>query len=79
MCVAIPGLVVAGGGDGELFAEDDLLGTRRRVGVMLLETPAAPGDWLLVHAGSAVGRVDAAEAREILALLEACAGEPLSN
>ena len=31
--------------------------------------PVAPGDWLLVHAGLALERVDAGEAAEMLALL----------
>lgn len=41
-------------------------GVRRRV---LLLTDASPGDYVLVHAGSAIGRVRPEEALEILLAL----------
>jgi len=43
-------------------------GVRREVSLMLLDD-ARVGEFLLIHAGFAIGRVDEAEARETLALL----------
>ncbi len=73
MCLAIPmELVVKQDSDGEV----ELNGVRRRVSLMLLPD-AAVGDYLLIHAGYAIGKVDADEARATIELLEeiARAGE----
>ena len=66
MCLAVPGRVIA------VEAGDDpirRLGTvdfqGSRVEVSLAMTPeAAVGDWVLVHAGFAISRLDEADARE---------------
>ncbi len=66
MCLAIPMELVE---RGELEGEVELNGVRRRVSLMLLPE-AEVGEYLLVHAGYAIGKVDAREASETIALLE---------
>ena len=51
---------------------------QRVVNVALLEAegnPAAPGDWVLIHVGFAIARVDEAEAVATLRLLEQMGAE----
>lgn len=66
MCLAVPALVVATGEDG---ATVDLQGVRRPVNVDLIDGVTA-GDWVLVHVGFALAKLDETEARETLALLD---------
>jgi hydrogenase expression/formation protein HypC len=69
MCLGIPGQVV------DVHQEGDLpMGVVRFGGVSrqvcLAHVPdAAPGDWVLVHVGFALARLDEEEARRVLALL----------
>ncbi len=66
MCLAIPGEIVdISPGD---LATVELVGVRRTINVGLLDD-AAPGDWVLVHVGFALSRIDEAEAAATLALL----------
>jgi hydrogenase expression/formation protein HypC len=67
MCLAIPGRVV--GLTDESLAEVDISGVIRRVNVGLLD-PVAPGDWVLIHVGFALAKVDEEEAQATLALLQ---------
>ena len=74
MCLGIPGQVVEvlteHGGE---LAMVDVQGARRRINLGLLEQdddPPAPGDWVLIHMGFALERIDEAEARQALAGLE---------
>ena len=73
MCLGIPGQVVEELGDG--LARVDVSGVRRDVSVAF--TPEVePGDWVLIHVGFALARIDEAEARAALELLaEAVAAE----
>jgi hydrogenase expression/formation protein HypC len=60
MCLAVPGQVLERRGD---LAQVDFQGNRLEISLTL--TPdAQPGDWVLVHAGFAIGTLDEAEARE---------------
>lgn len=69
MCLGIPGEVVDIT-DAELFlATVNVGGVRRTVNVGLLDA-IAPGDWVLVHVGFAMSRIDEAEAQATLAMLE---------
>jgi hydrogenase expression/formation protein HypC len=68
MCLAIPGRVV-GLTDEKLLADVDISGVVRRVNVGLLD-PVAPGDWVLIHVGFALAKVDEEEAQATLALLQ---------
>ncbi len=66
MCIAIPGKVI------EVdypFAIVDFKGTKRKVRVDLLES-LKEGDWVLVHVGIAIQKVDEEEAKKTVELLE---------
>jgi hydrogenase expression/formation protein HypC len=73
MCLGIPGRVVKRLDDG--LARVDVSGVRRDVSVAF--TPEVePGDWVLVHVGFALARIDEEEAQATLDLLaEAIAAE----
>jgi hydrogenase expression/formation protein HypC len=66
MCVGVPMQVVSIDGD-DAVAEID--GVRRAASLMLLAEPVAVGDYVIVHAGFAISRLDEAEARETLAMM----------
>jgi hydrogenase assembly chaperone HypC/HupF len=67
VCLGIPGQVVEllPGFEGQL-ALVEVTGARRRVNVGMLEEVPRPGDWVLIHVGFAVERVDAAGAARAL-------------
>lgn len=72
MCLAIPGEVVEvlEGNEGQL-AMVDVVGVKRRINIGLLEDdPVGPGDWVLIHVGFAMSKVDEAEAAQALSMLE---------
>jgi hydrogenase expression/formation protein HypC len=54
------------------LATVDVTGVLRTVNVGLLDgdASAAPGDWVLVHVGFAISKVDESEAHATLSLLE---------
>ncbi len=72
MCLAIPGRVVELVDDENRLATVDVSGVLRTVNVGLLDgvDPVAPGDWVLVHVGFAISKVDEREAGATLDLLE---------
>jgi hydrogenase expression/formation protein HypC len=72
MCLAVPGLVVEWIERDTLFARArvEFGGVRREVSMQCVPD-AAEGDFVLVHAGIAISRVDADEAQAILASLDA--------
>ncbi len=72
MCLGIPGRVVqALEGYGGQLALVDVEGAQRKVNIGMLEDQKLePGDWVLLHMGFAVERVDAAGAEEAMAGLE---------
>ncbi len=72
MCLGIPGRVVEMvEGYGNQLAMVDMGGDRRRVNIGMLEDQALnTGDWILVHLGFAVERLDAAGAEHATAALE---------
>lgn len=72
MCLAIPGLVVERqpSSDALEFALVEFAGVRRKVCVSCVPE-AAPGDYVLVHAGIAISRIDGPEAQALLAQLHA--------
>jgi len=66
MCLAIPGRVLERTGDG--LARVDFGGVRREISIAF--TPEAEaGDWVLVHVGFALARIDEREAEATLQLL----------
>jgi hydrogenase expression/formation protein HypC len=72
MCLAIPAQVVEVVDADNRIASVDVAGLRRNVNVGLLDEDggAQPGDWVLVHVGFALSKVDEDEAQATLALLE---------
>ena len=70
MCLGIPGQVVAIVDAGRRLAKVDVVGVRRNVDVGLLADGVAPGDWVLIHVGFAMARIDEEEARRSLQALE---------
>jgi hydrogenase expression/formation protein HypC len=71
MCLAVPMLVVEVGDDATGLC--DLDGSRQRVDLSLVENPRA-GDYVIVHAGFAIEKLDPAEADARLALFARLAG-----
>jgi len=72
MCLGIPGQVVDKvEGYGGQLALVDVEGAQRKVNIGMLEDQTLePGDWVLIHMGFAVERVDEAGAQRALAGLE---------
>ena len=72
MCLAIPGEVVELlPGNGDQLALVDVVGVKRRINIGLMEDdPVVPGDWVLIHVGFAMSKVDENEAAEALRMLE---------
>jgi hydrogenase expression/formation protein HypC len=69
MCLAIPGQIVEIVDEANRVAKVDVAGVSRNVNVGLIDD-ARPGDWVLIHVGFAMSRVDEAEARAARELLE---------
>jgi hydrogenase expression/formation protein HypC len=73
MCLAIPGQVVGVVDEDRGLAKVDVAGVQRTVNVGLLgdgPDSVLPGDWVLIHVGFALSKVDEAEALATLKLLE---------
>jgi hydrogenase expression/formation protein HypC len=78
VCLAIPGQIVEIVDEPNRLAKVDVGGVRRNVNVGLLdalEEPAAPGDWVLIHVGFAISKVDEEEAMTTRRLLEQLGAE----
>jgi hydrogenase expression/formation protein HypC len=72
MCLAVPARVVALLGD--QWVETEVGGIRSRVSSALIDEVAL-GDYLIVHAGFAIARLDVEEAEKSLALFEEIAAQ----
>jgi len=73
MCLAIPGQVVDVVDEENRLARVDVAGVRRKVSIGLLDDAdggAQPGDWVLIHVGFAMSKIDEEEARATLELLK---------
>ncbi|CAN5279449.1 HypC/HybG/HupF family hydrogenase formation chaperone [soil metagenome] len=75
MCLGIPGQIIEINDPAQLRAKVDVDGVRREVSVALIgldgPDPARVGDWVLVHVGFAMAKIDEAEAHETLDQLKA--------
>jgi hydrogenase expression/formation protein HypC len=67
MCLAIPSEIIQ---IKDQMATIDLAGVRREVSLLLLPEEASVGDYVLVHAGFAIQKIDKEAAEESLRLLE---------
>ena len=66
MCLAIPGQILEIVDEPNRLARVDVAGVKRNVNIGLLDeegASAGPGDWVLIHVGFAMSRIDEAEAR----------------
>jgi hydrogenase expression/formation protein HypC len=66
MCLAIPGQVIALVDEEHRIARVEVAGVRRNVNVGLLDGEdggVGAGDWVLIHVGFAISKVDEDEAR----------------
>ena len=71
MCLGIPGEVVELYSDRGDLAMVDVSGVRRAINIGLLEDEnVQPGDWVLIHVGFALSKIDEEEAAAALAFLE---------
>jgi hydrogenase expression/formation protein HypC len=79
MCLAIPGQVVEVLDPANQIAKVDVVGVRRNVNVGLLTDDdgggVGPGDWVLIHVGFALSKVDEDEAQATLSLLQQMGAE----
>lgn len=69
MCLAVPMQVTSIVGD-TMIAEID--GVRREASLMMLSEKVEVGDYVLIHAGFAISRLDEQEALETLAIMREC-------
>ena len=70
MCLAIPGRIVSMGPEPHL-AVVEVSKVRRQINVDLLKDAAlAVGDWVLIHVGFAMARIDEQEAALTLQILK---------
>lgn len=75
MCLGIPGQVVELLEQHEHLARVDVNGVGRIVNIGLLEDEhLAPGDWVLIHVGFAMSKIDEAEAAMALDSLRMMGG-----
>ena len=73
MCLAIPGHVMELVDEENRLAKVDVAGVQRNVNVGLLDeggNGVAPGDWVLIHVGFAISKVDEEEAMATRRMLE---------
>jgi hydrogenase expression/formation protein HypC len=71
MCLGIPGQLREFIESNDQLARVDVAGVTRVINVGLLEDEVlAPGDWVLIHVGFAMSKIDEAEAALALASLQ---------
>jgi hydrogenase expression/formation protein HypC len=66
VCLAIPALIVEVDGDS---AKADIGGVVREIRLELVDRPAGVGDYVLVHAGFAIHKLEKEDAEETLRLI----------
>jgi hydrogenase expression/formation protein HypC len=74
MCLGIPGRIVKIDDAAKMLATADVNGVRRQVNIACIVDDDHPlescvGDWVLIHVGFAMSRIDEAEAAETLRIL----------
>lgn len=75
MCLGIPGRIVEITSEAHKLAMVDVLGVRREINIACVVDAAHPvaacvGDWVLVHVGFAMSRIDEREAKLTLEVLQ---------
>ena len=78
ICLAIPGQLIEIVDEPNRLATVDVAGVHRTVNIGLLDadgTSPGAGDWVLIHVGFAISKVDEEEARATRELLERMGAE----
>jgi hydrogenase expression/formation protein HypC len=73
MCLGIPGQIVEILDEDIYLAKAEVGGVRRNINIGLVhydEQKIVPGDWVLIHVGFAMSKLDEAEAHSALRALE---------
>jgi hydrogenase expression/formation protein HypC len=71
MCLGIPGEVIEILEDRPDLAKVAVSGVKRTINIGLLDDdPPVPGDWILIHVGFALSKIDEAEAKAAMDFLE---------
>lgn len=71
MCLGIPGEIIEFLPEHRHLAKVDVSGVRRAINIGLLENEdLRPGDWVLIHVGFALSKIDEEEAAAALNFLE---------
>ena len=71
MCLGIPGEVIERLADQPDLAKVNVSGVKRVINIGLLaDDPPEPGEWVLIHVGFALSRIDEKEAAAALEFLE---------
>jgi len=78
MCLAIPSQVVEID-EKTKTAVVDTLGVKRRVSLMMMHEPVEVGDWVLIHVGFAIEKIDEEEAQKTLELFKQLIPEELEE
>lgn len=76
MCLGIPGQIVEFVHESNHIAKIEVSGVRRNINVgLVLPDGLEIGDWVLVHVGFALSKIDAEEAANTLKFLESLGQE----
>jgi hydrogenase expression/formation protein HypC len=73
MCLAIPGQILEIVDEANRLAKVDVAGVKRNVNIGLLDAEdggAVAGEWVLIHVGFAISKVDEQEAEATRKMLE---------
>lgn len=71
MCLGIPGQIIEIVDETFQIARVDVSGVKRGVSIALLaEEGVSPGDWVLIHVGFAMSKIDEQEAQETMKALQ---------
>ena len=70
MCLGIPGEVIELHPEQPDLAKVNVSGVRRMINIGLLQDPPVPGEWVLIHVGFALSKIDEQEAAAALQYLE---------
>jgi len=77
MCLGIPGEVIELHPEQADLAKVDVSGVRRMINIGLLsDDPPVPGEWVLIHVGFALSKIDEQEAARGPAVPSRASGSP---
>lgn len=80
MCLGIPGRVIEITSTDLQIATVEVAGVERQVNFsQLVDEPLAVGDWVLIHVGFAIRKMEEAEVRYATEFLEGLGGAPAAG